>query len=38
MTAAELEAIAGPEPTPEDLISWSISGPLPSELKVPDPE
>jgi hypothetical protein len=32
MTAAEVEALAGGEPPPEDMLLWSVDGPLPSEV------
>ena len=38
MTDAEVKELLGPEPTPEDLLHWSTSGPLPSETKYTPPE
>jgi hypothetical protein len=34
----DLADLLGPEPTPEDLLAWSVAGPLPSELTPPTPE
>ena len=33
VTPAEVAELAGPMPTEEDMRFWSVSGPLPSELK-----
>ena len=34
----KMEDLIGPEPTPEDLLAWSTSGPLPSEVKYEPPK